>query len=219
MLEAKKRMPDTTQFSLWIERNGLQKINNDKRAALLGMARDLTAARLMLEKSSSSSWDLIWRNRPQTRLRSVPNSQPQPNRGRSKHNRIPDVMRDDAPTQAPPSRKPPPTLKVLTPEQVDPDFKGTPLDFSTKYGHVNLYTKQQIEQTKRQDALMEWLGMVADLDRIGRGMLSALAKVDHAAIDEWMGKNGKRDKFQAWSKSVQLASDAICKLCGKITHE
>jgi hypothetical protein len=33
-----------------------------------------------------------------------------------------------------------PRLRPLTPEQVDPDFKGTPLQFAQKYGHVQIMT-------------------------------------------------------------------------------
>jgi hypothetical protein len=33
-----------------------------------------------------------------------------------------------------------PRLRPLTPEQVDPDFKGSPLQFAQKYGHVQIMT-------------------------------------------------------------------------------
>ena len=78
---------------------------------------------------------------------------------------IPTVMQDEP--SMPPSKPNKRRLSdmSLTPEQVDPDFKGTPLDFATKYGHVNIHTKEQIEHYKRQEALNAWLGTVSDLDR------------------------------------------------------
>ena len=53
------------QFSVWIERNELQKINKNDRTALLNFARDLPAARKMLEQTNRYSLDMIWRERPQ----------------------------------------------------------------------------------------------------------------------------------------------------------
>ncbi len=32
---------------------------------------------------------------------------------------------------------------LLTPEQVDPEFQGTPMEFTTKYGHVQVETAEQ----------------------------------------------------------------------------
>jgi hypothetical protein len=117
-------------------------------------------------------------------------------------------MRDETPM--PP---PKPTKQLfLTPEQVDPNFKGTPLQFTTKYGHVLVHTKEQIEQTKRQEALMAWLGTLADLERTARAMLAALANVDPAAIAEWTGKPSKAEKLRAWCDSLQLACEAISRL-------
>jgi hypothetical protein len=120
-------------------------------------------------------------------------------------------MRDETPV--PP---PPPTRQLsdftLTPEQVDPDFKGTPLEFTTKYGHVLLHTKDQIEQTKRQEALMTWIGAVADHAQTARAMLSALANVDRVTIVEWTSKPSKAEKLRTWCNSIQDACEAISKL-------
>ena len=36
-----------------------------------------------------------------------------------------------------------PPIPALTPEQVDPEFKGTPIEFTDKYGHVQIKTAEQ----------------------------------------------------------------------------
>lgn len=209
--EARERFRANQDFSRWIERNGLKTISKNDLSALNNFAKDLTTARIILEQSRSISWEQIWRDRPQKRVTESRNTQPRSVSRRSRRERrIPDVMREDNPL--PP--RPAVNLKGLTREQVDPDFKGTHLEFVTKYGHVNLHTKDQIEQTKRQEALAAWLGAVADHERTGRAMLAALADVDPAAICEWISKPAKAEKLQGWRNSVQVACDAIGKLCG-----
>jgi hypothetical protein len=123
-------------------------------------------------------------------------------------------MRDDPP---PPSLSAPRKRLSdfgLTPEQVDPDFKGTALEFATKYGHVNLHTKAEIEDNKRKEALAAWLGAMADHERTGRAMLAALAAVEPATLQEWMSKPSKAEKLRTWHNSAQITCEAIGKLCG-----
>jgi hypothetical protein len=129
-------------------------------------------------------------------------------RSRRGGQRIPDVMRDDWQPQPPSPRKRVSDL-ALTPEQVDPDFKGTPLEFVTKYGHVNLHTKAEIEHHKQQDALNTWLGAVATFERSGCAMLESLAAVDPTILQEWKSKPGKIKKLQDWYKSVQFACESL----------
>jgi hypothetical protein len=147
---------------------------------------------------------------------------------------IPSVMRDDyvpgmrEPDVDPPrsSRRrerapvqdspPPPVrkavnLKGLTREQVDPDFKGTHLEFITEYGHVNLQTKQQIEHHRQQDVLMAWVGLVSDHANTARLLLAAAA-VDPATLHEWMAKPGKAAKLRAWCDSAERACESLRKL-------
>src|SRR5262249_12494701 len=132
-------------------------------------SRDLNAARKMLEQSNSTSWRGIWETRANKQIPAPIMS----DKGRKQHGGrlrldreksgsekrkyIPSVMRDDPP---PPAPKPMRQLSemFLTPEQVDPDFKGTSLEFTAKYGHVLLHTKAQREETKRQEGLQAWLG-------------------------------------------------------------
>ena len=42
--------------------------------------------------------------------------------------------------------------RVLTPEQVDPEFIGTPLEFTTKYGHVQIETAEE----RARNRFKEW---------------------------------------------------------------
>src|SRR5262245_24821921 len=67
LADERKLMPDHREFSRWLERNGLAKIDAHDRAALIGMAADLVTAREMLNKTQRTSWREIWRNeRPAT---------------------------------------------------------------------------------------------------------------------------------------------------------
>ena len=100
-------------------------------------------------------------------------------------------------------------LKGLTREQVDPDFKGTPLEFATEYGHVNLQTKEQIEHGRRQEALMAWLGAVSEHERTGRAVVAALAAVDPATLREWIDRPAKGAKLRAWCESVRAACEKL----------
>ena len=102
----------------------------------------------------------------------------------------------------------------LTPQQIDPDFKGTALEFATAYGHVPLQTKQQIENNKHQEKLSTWLGTIADYDRSGQAMLTAFAAVDPATLKEWLAKPGKTDKLKAWAKSVLAAYETLHNIVG-----
>ena len=160
-------------------------------------------------------------------------------RKRKRSNVIPTVMRDDyepgsvmralAANPAAPLVKrgrrrrglandPPVTrLKVgklvgLTPQEVDPDFVGTPLQFTTKYGHVTLHTKQQIEENKRQEALQTWLGLVGEHGKTARSMLTV--PVDVATLQEWLSKPGKAQKYQMWLNDIQHVCENLRRLSG-----
>jgi hypothetical protein len=106
-------------------------------------------------------------------------------------------------------------LEGLTREQVDPDFKGTPLEFATKYGHVNLQTKQQIEHNKRQEALMAWVGLLSDHAQTARALLEASAVDPTTTLQDWMGKPGKAEKLKAWCKSIQSACESLRAILGE----
>lgn len=138
---------------------------------------------------------------------------------------IPTVMREDyvpgirARTEPPSARRrqqavqndPPPArperkgviLTALTREQVDPDFVGTPLEFATKYGHVNLQTKQQIEHHKNQEELMAWLAAVSDFEKAARAFNAA--SPDQDTLRKWLAKPGKTEKLGAWLTTIESA--------------
>jgi hypothetical protein len=99
------------------------------------------------------------------------------------------------------------TLKALTREQVDPDFVGTALEFSTKYGHVNLQTKQQIEHHKNQDALTAWLAAVSDLEKAARAFNAG--SPDQDTLRKWLAKPGKAEKLGAWLTTIEAAYQNI----------
>ena len=131
----------------------------------------------MLEENIGLALRTIWEKKAKPYLTNPGKIQQRPNAQYAKRNRIPDVMRDDNSPPPKPERKGI-VLKGLTREQVDPDFKGTPLEFTTIYGHVNLQTKQQINYHKQQELLMAWIGTVTEFERAGRAMLAALPSVD-----------------------------------------
>jgi hypothetical protein len=100
-------------------------------------------------------------------------------------------------------------IKALLPEQVDPDFKGTPLEFKAKYGHVTLHTKEQIAHNEQQELLSIGHSAIAEHERTGRVMLAALAKIDPETLAAWLRKPGKQEKLQGWIDSIQRACDAL----------
>jgi hypothetical protein len=54
----------------------------------------------------------------------------------------------------------------LTPEQVDPEFKGTPMEFTAKYGHVPIMTAERYAATRFSD----WAQFMRSLARLDRDM-------------------------------------------------
>jgi hypothetical protein len=219
--EARVTLPDHRGFSQWLQRYQLEHLHPNDRFALIGFSRDLKAARKMLEDTASISWRSIWEKQQKVtptkpgkgdfprgggRMRRVPSG------AHYRKQYVPTVMRDETPMPAPKPRKELSEM-FLSREQVDPDFKGTPLEFATKYGHVLLHTKDQIEQNKQQEALQAWVGTVVHYANAARYMLAALANVDPAALAEWTSKPSKADKLRGWCDSTQVACEAIRKLC------
>lgn len=231
---------DNAAFGRWVERHGLRKIGKNDRAALISMAGDLTLARTLLEQTKRFSWQHIWANRPNRPQRTLPQMRKSPlshRSGSSKRKRaavIPTVMREDyvpgsiaAAAKAdpqpmprrrrafspPPKERPVPVLRGLTPEQVDPDFKGDVHEFARTYGLVNLQTKQQIEYHKQQELLMVWLGTMTEYDRAARAMLTARTAVESVTVQEWLRKPAKADKMRAWCKNIQLVVENLKEFC------
>lgn len=209
--ELRKKYPAHQEFSRYLERYKLQSISANDRAALLGFHKvGRETARKLLERSKSERWRNIWENKPQSALSETRKGRSQEKSGSQKRKYVPDVMRDDIPSSPPtPSKR----LQDygLTREQVDPDFKGTPLEFVTQFGHVNLQTKVQIDHHKQQDALNTWLGAMTDLARAAQAMLLALPLVDPVTLQEWTSKPPKAEKLRAWCETIRRACEALPK--------
>jgi len=228
--EVRRDRPDHRAFSHWLAQNKFEQLHPNDRSALVGFAQDPKAARKMLEASNSISWRVIWEKRPKrqigtptkigkgtTSARGHLSGSDQ--RKRKREPVIPTVMREDyvsgtrTPAAPPPARPERKGIKLrgLTREEVDPNFVGTPLEFSTKYGHVNIHTKQQIEHHKNQEQLMAWLGLVSDLDRAARVL--TVAAVDPETLHQWMGKPAKAGKLRAWCGNIESACESLRNLC------
>jgi ParB-like nuclease domain len=72
-------------------------------------------------------------------------------------------------------------MASLTREQVDPDFKGTGMDFVDKYGHVQLRTKKQMEEDNDKAAFSAWVGAFRDLKK----PLSEYLKVGKFSVEQY----------------------------------
>ena len=243
LAEARKGKSDQ-DFSRWLERNGFAEISKDDRAALLGMAKDLVVTRKVLEKTDRTSWQHIWKNDLQKRVRHVTNPRQAIGKRKSKTERqlIDKVLNlngrgfsydetaaelgltkgqvagivfrngntNNKPPPPPPKRWEGPGLdsKALTREQVDPDFKGTAIEFATKYGHVLLHTKAEIEENKRQEVLSAWLAAVTDHQRTGQVL--ANAEVPHPdTLRQWLAKPGKAERLRTWLVAIETAYHSI----------
>jgi hypothetical protein len=189
------------KYSHWLERNGLAEITRHARSALIGMAKDLTVTREVLEKTDRTSWEYIWRFE-------------HPNYKQHGHvgTRMPYIRQTG--TQAPRSETKRPMTKAeylrttlkplttLTREQVDPDFQGTDIQFAAQYGHVCLQPKTEIEEGKKQDVLNTWLAAVSEAQR-ALLVLANTALPDLDTLKDWLTKPNKADKLQAWAANIE----------------
>lgn len=240
LAEEKKLIPATQDFSRWLERNGLAKIDKNVRAALIAMARDLTVTRAALEKTERSNWRHIWEKEMQPSVSHVANSRPvtAKRKTRTERQTIDKVLNlngrgysfdetaaelgltkgqvagivfrngnsNSKPTTSSPKRWEGKGLdrKTLTREQVDPDFKGTAVEFATEYGHVLLHTKTELEENKRQEALRVWLATVTDHQQTGRAIVKAEAP-NPDTLRQWLAKPGKAGRLQQWLAVIETA--------------
>lgn len=220
LLDIRKKYPDHREYARWAAKYQLECFLPNTRWALTRIGEMNSAdARKLLEDNFGLTWRTIWEKKakkPAVHPSEKGKGEQQAVRGRlsgsaqrKRRNRIPDVMREDYEPLCPPPVRKVPALKVLTPEQIDPDFKGTSIEFATKHGHVTLHTKDQIEHHKHQEALSVWLGAMADHYRTARALLTAAAALDPAVLQEWCRKPGKAEKFQAWCKDIRLACKGL----------
>jgi hypothetical protein len=72
-------------------------------------------------------------------------------------------------------------LPVLTRDQVDPDFKGTPQEWVDKYGHLLIQTKAQMEAEADRQAFSNWVAAFRDLKK----PLTAYLKIGSFSIENY----------------------------------
>jgi len=212
VLQARRQYPDNNAFGGWLVRNGLRILSANEVMALMGFARDPEAGRKLLQASRGWAWRTVWENK-QTRerrpLTETGKRPPAPHSRRSgsarakRAQRIPDVMQDQPPRPQPAAVR----IKGLTREEVDPDFKGNAIEFSAKYGPVNIHTKDELERSKRQDALQKWLGAATSL--------GALARPDPATLAEWAAKPGRAARVSDLQAALRQAADLLETVCPK----
>jgi hypothetical protein len=202
--DARGRFRDHRAFGDWLKTNGLALLSPMDRSALVGFSRDLVAARKMLESSSLKTWRGVWEKQPKRTPIESDKGPPSRTSGYAKRQRR--AARVPSP---PPPPRPAVNLKGPTREEIDPDFEGTDLEWRTKYGHVNLQTKGEIEHNKRQQALSTCLGAIAAFEQSGRAAVAALAAVDPATLREWLSKPAKAAKLRAWCESVQKSNEKL----------
>jgi hypothetical protein len=101
--------------------------------------------------------------------------------------------------------------KTLTREQVDPDFKGDAVQFASRYGHVLLHTKAELEEHKQQEVLRIWLAAIVDHQQSAK-VLAAAELPNPDTLQAWLVKVGKADKLRTWLASIETAYGLVQQL-------
>jgi hypothetical protein len=78
-----------------------------------------------------------------------------------------------------------PPIPRLTQQEVDPDFTGTPMEFTTKYGHVQIHTAEEYARMYFGDWASIMKGLVTEYKRLPK----AQRPVDH----NWLRSPTPRD--------------------------
>jgi DNA-directed RNA polymerase specialized sigma24 family protein len=103
----------------------------------------------------------------------------------------------------------------LKPEEVDPDFKGTSLEYRSTYGHVTVYTKTEREEVKRQEILHAWIGALDDLEKVAAKFANVPAP-EAATLAAYLAKTaGRADRFKARIAKVERALAIIFETIAK----
>lgn len=247
VLELRTDYPNHVEFSRWVKRNVLREITKDNHTALRWMATNPETARKAMEETGPAPWRTIYNKwgksgtprkaaKGTTFVRTGAKS-----RKLKREPRIPTVMQEGyepgelaaaaakQPVAERPAKRrrrgsygPAPerkavNLKGLTREQVDPDFKGTALEFTAIYGQVQLQTKQEIEYNKRQEELMAFIGLVSDHEKTALAITTAM--VDSTTLQEWLGKPSKAQKFRTWVTNIQYTCENLRKILGLPENE
>jgi hypothetical protein len=95
-----------------------------------------------------------------------------------------------------------PPMKTLTREQIDPEFKGTPMDWVDKYGHVQTHTAEQYATMRFGD----WMCHARALAKRWRE-LPELRDVDH----NWLRSPGQHD-LKSLTESLEFLRPKIAEL-------
>jgi hypothetical protein len=96
-----------------------------------------------------------------------------------------------------------PPIKVLTREQVDPEFKGTPMEWVDKYGHVQIMTAEQYA-TEAFDA---WASNARALAKRWRELPELGRDVDH----NWL-RSPKQYSVRTLTESLEFLRPKIAEL-------
>lgn len=86
----------------------------------------------------------------------------------------------------------------LSMQEVDPDFKGTRIEFIDKYGHVQLQTKVQMEIDRDRNAFSAWVGAIRSL---------RVPLRDYLKVEKF-----KPENFQAWIKKAPSQEKRISEI-------
>lgn len=93
--------------------------------------------------------------------------------------------------------------RVLTAEQVDPEFADKPHEFARRYGHVTLHTKAEIEADRDRAAFIAWRGTVKEI----RAQLRSLIKIapfTNAQIARWLTGAGQANPSQYAARYAEM---------------
>lgn len=111
-------------------------------------------------------------------------------------------------------KKPGETLG-LTREQVDPDFKGTSMEWMDTYGHVQIMTKEQLEADRKAAAFLAWVGSLRDLKVALQKHLETTAP-QPKDLQVWIGKSNLPERqakrlaeVQEWVSLIVRARESI----------
>ena len=105
----------------------------------------------------------------------------------------------------------------LTPEQVDPELADNPFEFARRYGHVNLFTKDQIKEDREKTVFGQWIGVIKDLKRPLEELLK-IPEFSEARLEAWLNRTSDPVKYAerlAWLQrilnTIEQAAESVTK--------
>ena len=91
--------------------------------------------------------------------------------------------------------------RYLSPQEVDPEFTGTPREFTAKYGHVQIHTAEQFATMRFSD----WSGYFKALAKYARGM----PPLPEKAVDRNWLRNPKETDVAKLSEALEYLRPLI----------